>query len=938
MRFTYDPRYNIELSLSVLLWAGVSFARPPEDPYLMMRGWQPYRSYAGERYELYPAFGGKHAVYDRLGNFIGYGPFGFRWDEVRDKYIDEKLSAGLQVNRTPSTSRTMEEAVLFGGLSVVRQAYGGRAISFSLGRNMITTFTPLVLYQLAFSGLRVDYGSHATDFTFLLSRGGFRGYSRFSDFYGSQQGRMEMSPVIMVGANYVRRFDTFDIGLCFFRQLQSNVKSSKESLFRGDVPYPELRSPKLIKVRMTDDSPRDLPGAALYRADIIIVGTDPSGRVVKLASSPSLAGPGVRYSPVLKPSVVGRRTSGRWEAQGEGEAVDVLFEMPPDLILKEAEVVLVVSGDYRIGVRQVHDFQVPGSKEVVERSWPSPAPAPLHGLYFKDTPFDPEPFYTIMRVEGNPHVNSRPRTVRFHHSIPTAQSFYGANLHLHFEELNLDAELVYNPQDFKFPTEPGVRNRRSAYAGYLTAVFNLGRFGRFGGEVFRVDPTYGGWYDSRRGGIVLFTDVAGDVRAGDSLGVEALTQEYPFYDDNDDHDNWPDDVFKGWDWMYVPAGAFKEPSMPGRRPDAGVYPGLDMDGDLILDYDRNRNAIEDWKEPFLGFGVDPPEFSYGTDFNNNFIPDYMENDDEPDYPYRRDQVGFHFFYDLGPLPYWAEVRFGCYRIEEIAGGGISKGAYLRFGFGRDFGKWSFSFKDELKLVKDDIPDDVYRTVLTMDPDVSLRWNTANNPPPPDFLPMRDSFVNTGFLRFSWSPFEGLNLKGTVKYLLNRRRALRDRLERRIQDRRTLKNLSSALRASYTRNLTRRLKAELRLRFLLADWDEGSYSSVADSLSLGREARWYLLAPSLLLSYSLTSKTSLEFGQYGFLIPPLSARFADQVDRGESFREDVSVLQVTVRGAHEGYNVAGSVGVRWRNRRYHRLSPHEDVKFSAFFADFVFGPE
>ncbi len=44
------------------------------------------------------------------------------------------------------------------------------------------------------------------------------------------------------------------------------------------------------------------------------------------------------------------------------------------------------------------------------------------------------------------------------------------------------------------------------------------------------------------------------------------------------------------------------------------------------------------------------------------------------------------------------------------------------------------------------------------------------------------------------------------------------------------------------------------------------------------------------------------------------------------------------GAHEGYNVVGNIGVRWRRRDYREASPYEDVKYSAFFADLMFGPE
>ena len=599
---------------------------------------------------------------------------------------------------------------------------------------------------------------------------------------------------------------------------------------------------------------------------------------------------------------------------------------------------MTVSGDYRIGTRQLHDFQIPNSADIEERSWPSPAPTALHGLYFKDTPLETEPFYTVLRAEGNPNVDGEPNVVRFHHSIPTAQSFYGANLHWRTKALDLSGEIVYNPQDFVFPTKIGHRRRVASYAGYLTLLGKLGAVGDLGGEVFQIDPTYGGWYDSQRGGIVLFTDVGGDVRSGDNLGTDALTQEYPAYDDNDDHDVWPDNHFSGVEWMYVPAGAYHEPGRPGGRPEGGVYPGLDMDGDFVLDHDKNRNAVEDWQEPFLAFDADPPEFVYGIDFNNNAVPDHRENDNEPDYPYTRGQRGVHFFYDAGPRPSWmTRARLGWYRAEAIAGGGRSRAVYARIGASKVSRELSVRLRDDLKFVRDDIPDDVYRMLLTTDLNASLRWNSTNRLPPPDLLPMRDSFVNTGFLETQWTPRPGLRIENTFKHVLNARNELEDRNGDRIQGQESLHNFSMVNRLSYTASPIRPLKVVARIKHLLARWDEGSYTPI-DSVAVGKAASWSFTTPSLLVTYTLTPRTRIEFGQFGFFPWRFRAHYSDRLDSGNNFTETMSLLQLTMMGAHEGYNVVGNIGVRWRRRDYRKSSPYEDEKFSAFFADLVFGPE
>ena len=67
------------------------------------------------------------------------------------------------------------------------------------------------------------------------------------------------------------------------------------------------------------------------------------------------------------------------------------------------------------------------------------------------------------------------------------------------------------------------------------------------------------------------------------------------------------------------------------------FPGWDQNNDFVPDFNQNDNLVKtniipDYEEPFLRFGVDRPEFLFGVDMNNNFWVDQYENDEEPDYP------------------------------------------------------------------------------------------------------------------------------------------------------------------------------------------------------------------------------------------------------------------------------------------------------------------
>ena len=939
----------------LIFWTwGLLWAAPPERDDFFRRRSQERLSFARERYMLYPNFQIERAIYDRLGNFITYGPadgaLTIRWDEIRDKYADDKLEAGYDISMMPATSG-MLDALKFSpfrslGVMISSHSGKGRSASFMVGRRVLTTFSPLTFYQTGFSGVRSDFSVPHHEGTLLMSRGGLWGRSLFSEFGGVEflGGRVTLSPVLLYGLNWRSHYGPLTVGASFVRQLQSSPKGDRRSLFRGDVPYPELKPPKIIVVRITDDSPHDRPGAAVYGATIT-VRSDPQtddAPPVWYTSSPEEAKDGVRYDPSLAPDITGRRSvlenggGERWEAQGE-ETVDLTFALPsgiePDLV----EIAVSVSGDYRMGIRQIYDFAHPRTGDLEERMWPTSPNPSRQNVDFKDNPYEKEPFFTIRRAEGNPLPNGPSRTIRFRHVIPTAQSFYGLNFAIQSIGFFAKGEWVWNPKDFMFPVKEGARQRKLSRAGFFQTRKHLGGLGRLGAEVFRLDPTYGGWYDSRRGGLVLFTDVGGDAGVGEEVADRASTQEFPIYEDNDDHDRWSDD--RSLERTYVPKGAFEFPKRIGGRPESGVYPGWDMDGDRVIDYDRNLNGIGDWMEPFLNYDMDPPEFVYGMDFNNNGVPDFREDDFEADYPYPRDQKGIHVFFDLDRRPIWMD-RFGVgwYRIRQIAGGGRSRAVYIRLATHATFRGFTLRFSWDGKRVKDDIRDNVYRYVITPDEYLIRRLATNEFPPPLDPLMMRDSWVSTAFLSTRYHPWRSLVVENNVKSEVNWRRRLDNRLGEQIQGAKTLPQFFMVNKVSYASGSRWPVDMTFRLKHLLVRQKAGSYVPM-DTLQTGSEASWSLVTPTIVISYPLTPRTKIELGQHGLFLPALQARYVDRVDRSMGYRDNLTVLQLTMSGVHQGYRIIANVGARWRRTTYKTSSEERpNERFSAFFVDMVMGLE
>lgn len=926
--------------LLIALWTGAALAAPPVDDDRFLRQVQPHDNLSSSGYERYPLFPLSRPVYNRIGNYVGHGTYLMQWDEIRDRFVDEKMAANTDILDTPSRSNLFaDEQGLgpFGYLSMSQQGWKGRGASFFMGRGPITTYSPLIFYQPDFSGVRLDLSTAKNNATLLFSRGGTWGRGFFSDFNGNTSGTISMSPVLLYGANWRGKFGALELGSSFLRQTQSNIKGDRRSLYRGDVPYPELQQPKTITVRFSDDSPGDRQGVAVYDVQVFVREKETGLR----HTGATQAGPEEVFSAGLQPQVQGRRVADHWEASGSAEVIDFTFTIPAALGAESVEIAARVAGDYRIGMRQQHDFANPKTGQVEARSWPSTPTLNQINVDFRDNPYEPTPFYTVVRARGNPSGEEGPRMVRFDHAIPTAQTFFGFNGKVEARDLSIEGEVAANPQDFIFPVKGGERVRRRAYAAFLKMRLPLWQAGSAGAEVFHLDPTYGGWYDSRRGGAVFFTDVSGDARGGEEVALAARTQEYPLYADNDDHDFWPDDVLD--EFPYVPKGQFELIEALGTRPESGVYPSLDMNGDRVYDMDLNRNGTGDWVEPFFSYDTDPPDFVYGIDFNNNGVPDFQENDAEPDYPYRRDRRGLHLFFDLGHRPAWLDrLGTGWYRLGQRAGGGKNKALYLRAEAHLHLGGVSFKLADDLKQVGDDVPDDVYRFVLTSDSKLFTRYNTSAYLPPPDPLLMRKSLVNTSFMEVRYAPWRGLETVNTFKYLVNGQAEVEDPQGNLIQSSGTLHNFTMVNKAEYSCRPLEALSVVVRAKHLLVKWDEGSYNfryvinNPGDTLRVNPDASWSMITPSVKVKYRLTGHTSLEYGQAGLFIPALRARYVDRAEPASSYTSNISVVQATVTGVHQGYQVSTNLGMRWEMTDYDDRALRPKDRYSTFFVDVIFG--
>jgi hypothetical protein len=571
----------------------------------------PYLNYAEDRYVLYesqpiawtqqagrPWFT-RNVRWDRLGNYMGSGYQRLvSWEEARSSVDRSGYSYVDHRGQHPA----------FGSeLRIGHHGYRDLHWTATVGTDVRTRLTPLTLTQSHMELARIDLDYRGSEqLTLLYNRGRAGLFSQWGLLSGDTY---ERSPVLMYGLRYQHRFrDYAQVGTTFLNQFMSFASSPHSNAWRGDMPY-EMLGPKVIRVFVADDSPEEQQSTGLLYGIHITVEGERDGETVTRTSAPGAPG----FDPALVPTVTGGRPlpGGGWEAAGS-EVVVAAFKLPGDLTVRTARFDADVAGDYRIGVRQRHDFvsiNRQGAQVLSEQQWPAAFGATAAS---KRQPFKwyvqsgEEPYYTVARAGGRDLGGANRRIVSFDYGMPTGQVLASLDLEANLVGIQLSGELVHNVQNFIYPIgdNQGRRSSKGAQAYWLKGLKQLPAGVELGGEVYCLDPDYSGDYDSYRGGMAFHTDF----QPAPARPVESYTQEFGMVEDNDDLDQWPDEAVA----ETVVAGTY----YPG-WPNAGTYPGLDLNNDNIPDIDRNENLIPDWEEPFLMYEADPPEFVYGVDFNNN---------------------------------------------------------------------------------------------------------------------------------------------------------------------------------------------------------------------------------------------------------------------------------------------------------------------------------
>ena len=658
--------------------------------------------------ELYAEYGWKQWQYSNYGreNYQRYVSTSLEGNYFYDVYGNFLTRGWLifdwrQQNPQPFGSSLTKDGRFsgwFSNLLIASDHKGQYHYAITIGNQIRTTLTPMTFSKPLFNGIQWDFLSDKYAATLLLSRISEPQASRAED-------RVHTDNTSLIGGRLEAQVGDFvKVGatLVNAHHAQTRTEAFNGNVFEGNLTgVQSLGHVSFIEILIKDDSPEDGEGGgALFAHDIVIY--DLEGKQTR--------GSEIGFRPLIEG---GFQRRGFLAADGN-EVIRLRYDFqdrsytgPDPVEIRRVQIELVVANDYLIEIASDRQIDFRSSKV----------------------------FLPVARAPGNVKDSSNQRVLAFDYGLPTANQVAGFTVELtDLEGFSGYLEVDVNHQYRQYPN-PNLEEHHTAGDEAHAWLLNLSRISRpyFAFvEAFSVSPDYStGLAVVDRNGIVDYDNEF---------------QRYEFVDDNDDQDRLPDWMRSGW-----------------TSGDREVFPGWDENSDFISDFNQNDsptspNRIPDYDEPFLRFHSDRPEFLYGIDMNHNGWIDRFENDEEADYPYKKDSRGFNLYGGafLGPA---VRLTAGHQRIEQIAEEGENRATYLLLTADREWlGLGRVRLFQDLRRVRDTIRDDLLQWV-------QLPNSRGELQPVRDFLPAENTWVNSTWLGLDIRRIPGLRVRNVLKWQL-----------------------------------------------------------------------------------------------------------------------------------------------------------------------------
>ncbi len=879
-----------------------------------------YKNYAIDLYENYPDHIWKarvvgpqigiaegverpRAFFDLMGNHVTTGYDLYTWEERRQP--EQRFGSAL-FKDWPAWRP------LFTNVAVASDGYGSWGYHIIVGDGLIARLSPLTLSKTDLYGLRMDFSTPHVKLTGIGSR---IARPNRETSYNADVGEVDVDHSTMLLGSRAQ----LDVGLLSLGVNGANLHSynsvETDNSIRGRLRR-DQPSYSFIAVRVSDDAPDDGKSGATVQNVGLVINGDPrsdlqphifrtrrgtrpqAGRTLPLTGQfiasayTRIEGPSTYYRNQELPLYAdflyrldhdaGVDVSNLVRVEGmlaefplvppggvlnaeDNTQYVFLFDLRNEPYIESVAVEAVLGNDYFVEWAGIY---LNKGNDTAER----------YEDRFRSTFYRP-----ALRAKGRVEDMTNVVRRRFQIAENTAIFTYSADLKLALPWIDINAEYARSALYSRYPAHfadrslvnEGPRFKRRGGAYFFNGIRRFER-GIVGFEGFTMDssfatdmPTYikkdFGYITSRgRDPLALMTN--------DTV-IWSLVQ------DNEDGDRWPD-FFVG---NVLGSGGSSADS-------DGVFPGQDEDGDGLVATDKNFNGIPDFEETFMLFDVEPNEYVYGLDRNNNDEPDHREDDWDADYPYDADQRGYHLFGSLGLGLNWS-LGLGRYNVRGLKNGGRNRSDYALLtyhwaGLGRV--KQLF-FESNLRRVQDDIPD--AHNQYTRGRGHASIVRKRDDP-----LHYQDSEVGETYFEGNIHPLSGLRLVQKLRLRFNWQRGGQLK-SRQFQRSRRLDFTAYVSRLDYTKELGK-LSVVPQFKFL--------YLRLRDS-EIDRDLRSeHRIVSILKVSYSVMPKTTIQLGLQGW--GPLPYRVKSRTQSRDSLKQRTLVFTTTNRTRYLGYDLITIAGL------------------------------
>lgn len=842
----------------------------------------------GQRYENYSLLSYRDYEYgttrDENPTFDAFGTY--LLDGIDLLNVSESRSLVRQVR---GSSASWSDAGRFRNLVILRDQYRNWSTRLMVGDLLDAHFTPLTLAKPRLPGLRWDGSSHKNSFTVVASRASSptlnSGAQFFSTYLYAARWESQLGDMVRFGVSYLNLFH--------------GDAMQRHGSLRGDLPQVWIPS-RAFYLMVSDDSPGDGTGVQVFDVELHAGGQrldlEPEVRRVpslaRVEDVPHLRRDGAWAPRSMQPERLLTPGIGLLDRTGEPVAVagaapldvggtDLLvfrYDLPADVEPRALRLRALVAGDYSLDVGTTATWEGLGSRVLAD--WHNAARAP-----------------------GNAADGANLRWVEMACDLPVGLSLFSSDVSADLLGFHVQGEYANSFGSYLFPLPAGRRRSAHERAWFAKVLKELGSW-RLGGEAFDLPSDY-------------------DTSLPFWSETSQKTLSYEVVEDNDDRDEWAD-TWEQWDPLEpgylsrvdqqgfdveteTPTGAQDHLGLGPRSGPVGygVFPGLDKEGDGLIDINVNRNGTPDYREPFLMYYVEPDDFVYGDDLNNNGVADERENDNTPNYPYDLDSRGLHLFASVAPAE-GLRLQLGRYRVRQPAAGGRSDVSYAQVEYApraQEVGQLALHYR--LKRVRDDIADPVYEAVVN-----ALSTGALSMRIRPDLLLQRNSVVSTLFVEDHYEGLERLHLVNATKVEVN------SLLAHGNEGRGRIVHWTLLSKGEYAWPLGA-LTVTPMAKFLL--------QRRAGPGRLLADLHTWELFPVLRADYPLTERTILRAGMQG--LPLFAHRFRDVRSPSQSFDARHYVLSLQTASNYVGYDVSVNIGFRSSRLRLLALpgDPRQQVR-------------